>query len=698
MDYQPVHLLDSGAQRSFIKSQFSRGLKLSVLRSTSFTTPGMGELHENFSSDEVQITLKGLHSSKKLKKLSVHTKEKLITSLKTAQLSENGVKFISTRKIHIAQQTETLSRTSVSPDIFIGQDLLSSIIDHSSPPCHMENGFRSNPRRPSMVATPNVSSKDDYKQDIKHLYELEALGIKTEDDPDKDSVLKFMEGYRKTIEIKDQTITAGFPFKYNAEKLNDNFNIVIRRLQALLRTLQKDKDKLKLYNETLQAYAKEGIIEECEEQPSGITSRKKYPSERNCPNLCMSTTSFCKETMQRDNADELFKKHISSKQVFSSIGMNLREYLSNSKEVDEKISESYRAKSPEVKVLGQIWNAVSDTLKLKCIDNEHTRVTKRTILSQINGFCFDPLGLLTPLIVPAKVPLQDVHKQKLGWDETLPAEEQRRWMRIKNDIVGFTKSIPRKVLDKAFKAKYDLSIFVDSSKRAYACGLYITTISEDESKCTQLFVGKSKIAPLKKDQTKIGFTAERVRQTSQLTFLYVLTEENAADCATRGVNKSEFAKCHWWTGTKWLNDSIERWPVTQMSDLREELEDSETLALQAVQDTEERIESVWPIETITSFPKLKRVVAYCLRFIRSASKDKRMALSDESVQTTTPNAAEIAFAERLIIRQEQQVGHFKIVLDDEGILRKFERLQYDEINDDVISAVCIPKQSLLGKK
>ncbi|KHJ87440.1 Pao retrotransposon peptidase, partial [Oesophagostomum dentatum] len=558
---------------------------------------------------------------------------------------------------------------------------------------------------PLVVATPNVSSKDDYKQDIKHLYELEALGNKTENDPDEDSILKFMEDYRKTIEIKDQTITAGFPFKDNAKKLKDNFNIAFRRLQALLRTLQKDKDKLKLYDETLLAYVK-GIIEECHNikyyrfcrDPVGINASPailnqcilKHIEEEQVPiGKELSKSLYVDNVLlEGDNVDELFEKYITSKQVFSSIGMNLRDYLSNSKEVNEKISESDRAKSPEVKVLGITWNAISDTLQLKCIDKKHSRVTKRTILRKINGFCFDPLGLLTPLIVPAKVLLQDVHKQKLGWDEMLPEEEQRRRMGIENDIVGFTISIPRKVLDKASNAKHDLSIFVDSSKRAYTCGLYITTISGDGSRVTQRFVGKSKIAPLKKEQTipklellaiflglsvaettilktgvkferinlfsdstialswlrankklppivttlveKIEFTAEGVRQTSQLTFFHVPTEENAADCATRGVSKSEFANCQWWTGPKWLNDSIERWPVTQISDLREELEDSETLAHQAVQGTEERIESV----------------------------------------------SEIALAERLIIRQEQQVhglatasqnGHFKTMLDDKAL-------------------------------
>ncbi|KHJ93520.1 hypothetical protein OESDEN_06569 [Oesophagostomum dentatum] len=105
IDYQPVNLLlDSGAQRSFIKSQLSNDLKLSALRTASFTTSGMGEVQEIFSSNEVPITLKGLKCSRKLKKLSVYTKEKLTTNLETAQLSREDLKFISTRDINIAQK------------------------------------------------------------------------------------------------------------------------------------------------------------------------------------------------------------------------------------------------------------------------------------------------------------------------------------------------------------------------------------------------------------------------------------------------------------------------------------------------------------------------------------------------------------------------------------------------------------------
>ncbi|KIH55492.1 hypothetical protein ANCDUO_14350 [Ancylostoma duodenale] len=61
-NYQPeTMLLNSGAQRSFIKTKVTDTLNLPIICPTSDTTTGIGELQENFNSNEVVITLKGLH-------------------------------------------------------------------------------------------------------------------------------------------------------------------------------------------------------------------------------------------------------------------------------------------------------------------------------------------------------------------------------------------------------------------------------------------------------------------------------------------------------------------------------------------------------------------------------------------------------------------------------------------------------------
>ncbi|EYC36509.1 hypothetical protein Y032_0889g2878 [Ancylostoma ceylanicum] len=139
-DHQPITLLlDSRAQKSFIKSGISEELKLRITGSTSFTTSGMGELQGSFNSNDLQVTLKGLHSSKKLEKLSVHTEKKLTTPLTTAELSEEDLNFISSSNITVAQQS--LASATVSANLLIGQDLLSTIRDHSSPVLTLPSGL-----------------------------------------------------------------------------------------------------------------------------------------------------------------------------------------------------------------------------------------------------------------------------------------------------------------------------------------------------------------------------------------------------------------------------------------------------------------------------------------------------------------------------------------------------------------------------
>ncbi|EYC15606.1 hypothetical protein Y032_0036g3243 [Ancylostoma ceylanicum] len=139
-DYQPVTmLLDSGAQRSFIKAQLSSELNLPVIGTTSLTTAGMGELLETFKSNKVPITLKGIHNSKKLQRLPIQTKEKLIAETRTAYLSEEDQRFIKDRKIVLAQRD--FNSSVVSPDLLIGQDLLSSIIEHSRPTLILPSGL-----------------------------------------------------------------------------------------------------------------------------------------------------------------------------------------------------------------------------------------------------------------------------------------------------------------------------------------------------------------------------------------------------------------------------------------------------------------------------------------------------------------------------------------------------------------------------
>ena len=54
--------------------------------------------------------------------------------------------------------------------------------------------------------------------------------------------------------------------------------------------------------------------------------------------------------------------------------------------------------------------------------------TKRGILSAVSSV-FDPLGFLTPFTLKAKLIIQELWRQNLGWDEEVPIDILKVWKR-----------------------------------------------------------------------------------------------------------------------------------------------------------------------------------------------------------------------------------------------------------------------------
>ena len=58
-----------------------------------------------------------------------------------------------------------------------------------------------------------------------------------------------------------------------------------------------------------------------------------------------------------------------------------------------------------------------------------TFITKRLVLSQVNGID-DPLGLITPFTVVAKIFLRELWKRKLDWDEDVGEDDRAKVIRF----------------------------------------------------------------------------------------------------------------------------------------------------------------------------------------------------------------------------------------------------------------------------
>ena len=84
-----------------------------------------------------------------------------------------------------------------------------------------------------------------------------------------------------------------------------------------------------------------------------------------------------------------------------------------------------------------IWNIESDKL---CITHNHVGIkdifSKRSVLSTVNSI-YDPLGLLTPITILAKILMRKmwVHEPKLDWDDELPESLEKEWRNILHDMM-----------------------------------------------------------------------------------------------------------------------------------------------------------------------------------------------------------------------------------------------------------------------
>lgn len=101
-----------------------------------------------------------------------------------------------------------------------------------------------------------------------------------------------------------------------------------------------------------------------------------------------------------------------------------------------------------MKTLGLTWSPITDTLVIKCQGIKDVKPTKRNLLSEISKL-FDPLGLINPIIVSAKILLQQLWKLKIDWDQTLPAEIIKTWNDIRTDFNSLNNiKIPRYLMSK----------------------------------------------------------------------------------------------------------------------------------------------------------------------------------------------------------------------------------------------------------
>ncbi|GFX07584.1 integrase catalytic domain-containing protein [Trichonephila clavipes] len=240
--------------------------------------------------------------------------------------------------------------------------------------------------------------------------------------------------------------------------------------------------------------------------------------------------------------------------------------------------------------------------------------------------------------------------------------------------------IPRYLAEDATAKRVLLIGFCDASQRAYAAVFYLRTELVTGKVHVSMITSKTRVAPVKSitlprlellaalllselyvvvleslrkviqidksflfsdsqivlDWLKSSpsrwkiFVANRIsriqKMTSEASWHHVKSQENPADCASRGIAASKL-KVHklWWSGPQWLSQDSLHFPSIDLSTSCEEdvkCEEKSSTVLTNVSTSSQGSYLLEIIAKYSSFSRLIRVIAWCKRFIKNCRSSR----------------------------------------------------------------------------
>ncbi|XP_037049617.1 uncharacterized protein LOC119083910 [Bradysia coprophila] len=418
-----------------------------------------------------------------------------------------------------------------------------------------------------------------------------------------------------------------------------------------------------------------------------------------------------------------------------------------------EVSLEINAEKTETKALGVKWIPKDDIFMLSYVPKEHNKVTKRTVLSELSQL-FDPLGFVNPVVVMAKIFLQEICKLKLQWDAAVPMHMNSKWEQYRNQLKKLNKvKLPRRILVDN-PSDIQLHLFSDASEKAYGSVAYLRSVNSDGERLVSLVCSKSRVAPIvqttlprlelcaallnvelaKKveqtmqlnissttywtdsevvlswvlsDGTYRTFVANRVaeikRKTQPENWRYINTKSNPADLVSRGMTPEKLLESKlWWEGPQFLNQEKEDWPEMKASFIREITEEKQIKTVLTASVPEANF--IDRINHRNSIRVLQRIVAYALRMLRKNNGEREQ--SNETLSITELKAAmrvilkhvqKTCFAEELDLLSKgkhlkSRFSNFSPILDADGLIRVGGRLRTAEISFDQRHPVLLPRK------
>ena len=177
------------------------------------------------------------------------------------------------------------------------------------------------------------------------------------------------------------------------------------------------------------------------------------------------------------------------KLLLSLCGFNLTKWISNNCEVINAIPEENRSKEwkkidckgdilPVERALGVQGNTANDCFQFN-VNIPERNVTKRGLLSFISSI-YDPLGMISPFILTAKIILQNLCREKIGWDVEIPCTFISRW----NNWVKQLPNLAELKVSRCFKPEdfgevetVKVHHFSDASESGFGAVSYVRSVN-----------------------------------------------------------------------------------------------------------------------------------------------------------------------------------------------------------------------------
>lgn len=345
---------------------------------------------------------------------------------------------------------------------------------------------------------------------------------------------------------------------------------------------------------------------------------------------------------------------------------NCRELLSQSLQREGDVTSTVEFESTHSKILGLVWEANADSFRFAAQDASTAKITKRIILSEIAKL-FDPLGLISPVLISAKIILQELWLIKMEWDEFLPPGISQRWVTFRQQLSELHQLVIPRWLGVTHTESYvEIHGFADASNLAMAAAVYIRVRRGLDEVEVHLVCSKTKVAPLKPltiPRLELGaavllarlvahtrlalnlleapvilwsdssvtlnwlssppsrwkdYVRNRVAVIQDIlpngSWRFVPGKQNPADCATRGLRSDQLLHHDlWWNGPLWLSGPTSTWPTQVSQPIPEgNLEERPGLSLTTVVP-QPRYWSL--LDKYSSLTTLLRITAICRRVL-----------------------------------------------------------------------------------